>query len=62
MDFNGAKDKLAEAFSVMQNLQVQPTKPNVDIISLVLNNLEAVFNFLNGEQAKVPEEEEKKEA
>lgn len=64
MNFDSAKEKLSEAFTAAQNLQIQPTKPNVDCLSTILDNLSTVFEFLEQlkqEKADRATIEEKKE-
>ena len=43
MDIGSVKQKLAEAFAATQNLQIQPTKQNVDMLSIIMRNLDEAF-------------------
>lgn len=62
MDFEKVKTKLAEAYNATQNLQIQPTKDNIDILSLIMHNLDEAFGMLEEAQAEAAaKEEEKKE-
>ena len=49
MDRNKAKNKLAEAFAAVQNLQIQPTQTNVELLSIIMKNLDNVFAMLEQE-------------
>lgn len=65
MDFASVKQKLAEAYTATQNLELQPTKHNVDILSSILSNLDESYSELAKAEAeasaKTEETEEKKE-
>ena len=43
MNYEELKQKLAEAFAATQNLQLQPSKTNVDLLALILRNLDEVY-------------------
>ena len=62
MDIEKAKIRLAETFTLVQNLQLQPTKHNVDILSTIMRNLDEAFGELekgNGtNKSTVPEGEQ----
>lgn len=70
MDYETAKNKLAEAYASIQNMQIQPTDQNINIMALVMRNMSQVFDFLDVEQSRQavlsaelnkPKETEKKE-
>ena len=61
MDFEKAKEKLVQAFSALQNLQIQPTKNNVEILTLVMNNIDEVYGFIDSIKIEDKEEEKKEE-
>ena len=64
MDFEAVKQKLAEAFNAAQNLELQPTKHNVDILSVIMRNLDESYAILMAAQnapAEPTEEKEKEE-
>lgn len=62
MDFEAVKQKLAEAFNATQNLELQPTKHNVDLLSVIMRNLDESFGILmTAQNAPEPTEEKEKE-
>lgn len=49
MDKEKAKGKLAEAFAATQNLQIQPTKNNVELLTIIMRDLDEVFAMIEQE-------------
>lgn len=59
MDKERMKGLLQDAYENVQNLQLQPTKHNVTIITAVLGALEAVFAAVCGDnEPEAPAEED----
>lgn len=53
MEYGTMKTRLAEAYAATQNLQIQPTKHNIDLLTVILRNLDAVFTEIEkGEKAE----------
>lgn len=50
MDFETIKQKLAETYAAVENLNIQPTKGNVDMLSVIMNNLSEAFNIIENTQ------------
>ena len=61
MNYEEMKQQLAEVYSAAQQLQIQPTRQNVEIIGLILKNLDAVYGALCAEQQKAAATTEEKQ-
>lgn len=61
MDFETIKQKLSEAFNATQNLELQPTKRNVDLLSIIMNNLSEAFGIIENTQRDAETAEKKEE-
>ena len=61
MNFEAIKNKLADAFAATQNLELQPTKHNVDLLSTIMNSLSEAFNGIESMEKDAAEKEETKE-
>lgn len=51
MDFEAVKERLAEAYTAVQNLQIQPTKVNVELLSQIMRNLDESYAALEKAQS-----------
>ena len=49
MDKEVAKNKLAEAYAAVQNLQIQPTKTNIELLTIIMRNLDETFAMIEQE-------------
>ena len=61
MDFENVKQKLSDAYTAVQNLQIQPIKGNIDLLSAILNNLGEAFAIIENTERDAKSAEEKKE-
>lgn len=57
MDYEKAKHALAEAFAAAQQLDIQPTKKNVDILGLIYSRMDDAFEIIDRAQAEEKKEE-----
>lgn len=61
MNFEAIKQKLVDAFSATQNLELQPTKHNVDLLSAIMNSLSEAFDGIESMGKDAAAKEETKE-
>ena len=61
MDFEAVKKKLAEAFAATQNLEVKPTRNNVDMLSVIMRDLDDAYAIIENTERDAEATAEKKE-